>query len=478
FLGVMPMIRREGIFGVYQPSPAHGHRSQEAIHIVYPTPHQNTAIFILGTVFPIVTGVGCGVSSCILRQRGFRTASYVLEKVQFSCWVVTFWVGALIAVYSGLKFSAVLRAYILEAETKMNDVSEKGFGISNLRSESPARYLYIMLRITTYGACAVFALSGALCGLWAWKKDRILRMEDPFWPHVMAVTWTCASGLAFIVKLLLITVLSRLTKSGEYKLLNSLLPQASLPFDSTQHDIVPLQSPWQPEVASYIKTCYKPEGAGDDFESISSLAWRVHTPNRTTMANRDVIRGDIMSANYETSKSQMEPYARPIATSRARPILEAVTRPMSAAIQGWPDHPPGNDRLSNENLRTSSTSSSSFIPMPKQHMREYRSLRLQHRSVLHRMEELERRHQQEIQQPERLQRLRNLQQQINELDQHMRQLETFHTDFLLSQIHLQKTRRPGPAALSKNIRLRSNMMLLLQQVDFSLRIIQQQMDLH
>lgn len=178
---------------------------------------------------------------------------------------------------------------------------------------------------------------------------------------------------------------------------------------------------------------------------------------------------------HGTTLTQME--------QSARPRNRSVTRPLSASLLGWTHHPPRTDNTSDDCLRTLSflsglSSGEPLTPVPAQHVCEFRALRLQYRALLQNMQALELLHQRERQQhPERLQSLRELEQQVKELNQHMGQLKTFHTSFLLSQIQLQTTRRPGAAALSKNIRLRSNMMLLQQQVDFSIRVITQQMQL-
>ncbi|KAF9959309.1 hypothetical protein BGZ72_009886 [Mortierella alpina] len=459
------------MFGVYQPNTVNG-QLPEAIYVLYPTPHQNTALFVLGTVFPVVSGVGCGVSSGVLRQRGFGTASHILEIIQFSNWFVTFWVVALSAFYFGLKFSAVLKAYVLETEAKLGEVPEKGFGISNLRSESPARYLYIMLKLTTFGACGIFALAGSLCGLWAWDKDRILRSETPFWPHVMAVIWMCANGLSFIVKLLLIAFHSRLTTSGEYKLLNSLLPRTPVVSDTDQHVMVRLQSPWQP--ASCSNSLYTLESARADLDT-----WREYDQKTSVMTIQDiqwVEHDDMMSAATPGTTLTLTEHS-------ACPGFATVIGPISAAQQDRTRHFSGSGQPLDERLRTQSfrsrlSSSVPSAPMPAHRVPEFQSLCLQYRSVLKQMQELECLHQREEQHPPRLQRLRDLQQQVKELNQHMRQLETFHNHFLQSQIHLQKSRRPDAAAVSKDTRIRSNMVLLQQQVDFSLRIIKQEMEFY
>lgn len=109
--------------------------------------------------------------------------------------------------YYGLKYTFILRANIIIAETALK-APRAAFGIGNLKSRSPARFLFIQLQITGFGGCAVTALAGTLCMLWVLFKDNILSMSSDKWPHIMAVFWTCAIAVAFFVVMTLVAAQS------------------------------------------------------------------------------------------------------------------------------------------------------------------------------------------------------------------------------------------------------------------------------
>ncbi|KAF9573876.1 hypothetical protein EC968_007833 [Mortierella alpina] len=109
--------------------------------------------------------------------------------------------------YYGLKYTFILRANIIFAETELK-APQAAFGISNLKSRSPARYLFIMMLIIGYGGCATLLFAGLLTLLWAVWRDGILNMEYKAFPRFLACMWTCAMAVAMLTKMTLIAVQS------------------------------------------------------------------------------------------------------------------------------------------------------------------------------------------------------------------------------------------------------------------------------
>ncbi|KAG0366566.1 hypothetical protein BGX24_003639, partial [Mortierella sp. AD032] len=206
-LYAMPVTTREGIFAVYQPEVAFGATPLPPIHVLTPTTVQKNFILAMGAIYPTFLGAGLGIASGALHDKGYEEASKVLLYLQYSNWVLILWTMAIMFFYYGLKYTFILRANIIIAEAALK-APRAAFGIGNLKSRSPARFLFIQLQITGFGGCAVTVLAGSLCMIWVICRDRILGMQEDRWPHVMAVLWTCAIALAFFVVMTLIAAQS------------------------------------------------------------------------------------------------------------------------------------------------------------------------------------------------------------------------------------------------------------------------------
>ncbi|KAG0085463.1 hypothetical protein BGZ92_008964 [Podila epicladia] len=203
----MPVTTREGIFAVYQPEVVYGTRPLPAIHVLTPTTVQKNVMLAIGAIYPTVFGAGLGIASGVLHDHGMKEASRVLMLLQYSNWVLILWSMAVMFFYYGLKYTFILRANIIIAEAALK-APRAAFGIGNLKSRSPARFLFIQLQITGFGGCAVTVLAGTLCMIWVLFKDQILALESDVLPHVMAFLWTCAIALAFFVVFTLIAAQS------------------------------------------------------------------------------------------------------------------------------------------------------------------------------------------------------------------------------------------------------------------------------
>jgi len=206
-LYAMPVTTREGIFAVYQPEAVFGSRPMSPIHVLTPTTVQKNFILAMGAIYPTVFGAGLGIASGVLDQRGQHEIARILTLLQYSNWVLILYSMAVMFFYYGLKYTFILRANIIIAEAALK-APRAAFGIGNLKSRSPARFLFIQLQITGFGGCAVTVLAGTLCMLWVLFKDKILTTPNDLWPHIMAFFWTCAIALAFFVVMTLIAAQS------------------------------------------------------------------------------------------------------------------------------------------------------------------------------------------------------------------------------------------------------------------------------
>ncbi|KAI1298987.1 hypothetical protein EDD11_006582 [Mortierella claussenii] len=206
-LYAMPVTTREGIFAVYQPETLFESRSLPAIHVLTPTTSQKNALLAMGVIYPSLFAAGFGIASGVLRDRGHEHASRILGLCQYGNWALILYVMALMFFYYGLKYTFILRANIIIAEAALN-APRAAFGIGNLKSRSPARFLFVQLQITGFGGCAVTVLAGSLCLLWVLFQQQILDMKREEWPHTIAFFWTCAMAVAFFVVMALITAQS------------------------------------------------------------------------------------------------------------------------------------------------------------------------------------------------------------------------------------------------------------------------------
>lgn len=205
-LYAMPVTTKEGIFAVYQPEVVFGEQPLSPIHVLTPTTVHKNAFLVMGAVYPTIFGAGVGVASAATSQMaGYEHVSRVLLLIQYSNWVFMLWLMAIMFFYYGLKYTFILRANIILAEAALK-APRAAFGIGNLRSASPARFLFIQLQITGFGGSAVTLLAGTLCMIWVLYRDEILSMPGVVWPRTMAFFWTCAIAVAYFVIMALIAV--------------------------------------------------------------------------------------------------------------------------------------------------------------------------------------------------------------------------------------------------------------------------------
>ncbi|KAF9939047.1 hypothetical protein BGZ65_011648 [Modicella reniformis] len=215
-LYAMPVTTREGIFAVYQPETAVGSKPLSPIHVLTPTTIQKNVILIMGAVYPTLFGAGLGIASGAMHDQGNTEASRILMICQYANWVLIMYVMAVMLFYYGLKYKFILRANIIIAEAALK-TPRTAFGISNLKSRSPARFLFVQLKITGVGGGGATVLAGSLCLVWALFRIQILSMKGEGLPHIMAFFWTCAMAATFFIIMGLITTQTvRSRRRGSY----------------------------------------------------------------------------------------------------------------------------------------------------------------------------------------------------------------------------------------------------------------------
>lgn len=160
-------------------------------------------ILAMGALYPTVTGIGFGIISGVLYDRGNYDGSRIAMLLQYSNWVLIFWSLAIMFFYYGLKYTFILRANIIIAEAELN-APRSTFGIGNLTSRSPARFLFVQLQITGFGGSAVTIVGGGGCLAWVIAQQKILSMDNIAIPLTGAFFWTTAMTAAFFVLLALV----------------------------------------------------------------------------------------------------------------------------------------------------------------------------------------------------------------------------------------------------------------------------------
>ncbi|KAF8938103.1 hypothetical protein BGZ47_008734 [Haplosporangium gracile] len=202
-LYAMPVTTREGIFAVYQPETSASGKTLRPIHVMIPSNITKNIILAFGAFYPMMTGIGFGIISGVLYDRGNYDGSRIAMLLQYSNWVLIFWSLAVMFFYYGLKYTFILRANIIIAEAELN-APRSTFGISNLKSRSPARFLFVQLQITGFGGSAVTITGGGGCLAWVVAQRRILSMDSIAIPLTGAFFWTTAMTVAFFVLLALV----------------------------------------------------------------------------------------------------------------------------------------------------------------------------------------------------------------------------------------------------------------------------------
>ncbi|KAF9576957.1 hypothetical protein EC968_000082 [Mortierella alpina] len=201
----IPVTECEGMFAVYRSQKTDFSVPMKPIYLLYPTPKQRDAILIISLAIPIVFGIAPGVASAVLEEQGHLDTAQALCTLLNTVWGITELTWACIVLYYGLKFIFILRAHIMVTEARKN-LPLVAFGLADLKGASPARYLLIMLQISTGGAFIALLIGGLNGMIWAWLRGTLTKPENERWTHFIAVVWTCAIVQVYFSKLGLIAL--------------------------------------------------------------------------------------------------------------------------------------------------------------------------------------------------------------------------------------------------------------------------------
>ncbi|KAF9573883.1 hypothetical protein EC968_007841 [Mortierella alpina] len=201
---VIPVTEFDGKFAIYRTPATHGQLHSE-IRVFYPNHRQRNVFLVFGIVFPGLCCASFGIASGVLVDQGYTELAEILELVEYTNWTLVYWLVGSIILYYGVKFTLILRAHIITTEARRG-LPFAAFGIDNLKSRSPARYLFIVLQITTFAAGSVLLWSGSLNAYQTWDKKSILKSKDVRCYHFLVFMGSIPATLAYFVKLILITV--------------------------------------------------------------------------------------------------------------------------------------------------------------------------------------------------------------------------------------------------------------------------------
>ncbi|KAF9964406.1 hypothetical protein BGZ70_006503 [Mortierella alpina] len=204
-LYTIPITRREGYLAVYEPDRVEGCITHWPVSLIYPSTLQNNLFIINSPFVIIICGIGPSLLAALLYDRGEYEASKVWLTVSHMAWSGIIFVLVPLLMYYGIKFSRILKINIIIAETRLG-VPRSRFGISNLASMSPARYLFIVLQITVFGAFIFSMLAALMMVSYGLFKDQLLSANLGLFSHFYTFAWTSVLPFVMLVKLVLVHI--------------------------------------------------------------------------------------------------------------------------------------------------------------------------------------------------------------------------------------------------------------------------------
>ncbi|KAG9321349.1 hypothetical protein KVV02_001127 [Mortierella alpina] len=237
----MPVTTCEGVRATYQPDIHEDERSHRVIHVLYPTPWQRNMILAMSSMLTGVFTVGGGIVSGTLYDQGHYQLSAAIERIRYLLLSIVFGVLATFFMYYVIKHTAILRANILIAEAKLK-TNHRAFGLKDLRSASPARFLLIMMQCTGFGGFMILLVAATIALVWAVFSGMILQSESIILHHILAVVMSCGLGPCCLGKMALIHVQSvRNRKRGLHATQPHSLSHASQGSNRTQSRSGPIE---------------------------------------------------------------------------------------------------------------------------------------------------------------------------------------------------------------------------------------------
>lgn len=216
-LYIMPISNQEGWLAVYQSQKIEGRDSPRPIYVIQPSARQKNVLLFASIGLTTLCCIGPAVTAGLLYGLGHYRAARICLSVRYTGWAVIIFSLGLIMAYYGVKFVLILRANILIAEALLKAPRE-AFGIHDLTSKSPSRYLFIMLLITISGGF-FFAMGATILQvIFAVRREAILKSEDDGMANFIAFCWTCPLALAMLAKIALVGVQSYRNKMQQRSL--------------------------------------------------------------------------------------------------------------------------------------------------------------------------------------------------------------------------------------------------------------------
>ncbi|KAG9323624.1 hypothetical protein KVV02_000567, partial [Mortierella alpina] len=204
-LYTIPITKHVGRRAIWEPERTNACYSHDPIHFLYPGPFQNNLFLIMVPVAILTLGVGPAFASALLYDRGDYETSRVWLTVHHANWSVMFAAMGVLFLSSGSKFIRILRINIIIAETRLGKPRTR-FGVNDLISNSPARYLYVMQQITIFGGFSAMVLASLFLSSYVIFRDTLLETKLGLFNHGYAIAWTCSVPVIALVKVLLLHV--------------------------------------------------------------------------------------------------------------------------------------------------------------------------------------------------------------------------------------------------------------------------------
>ncbi|KAF9927551.1 hypothetical protein BGZ67_007438 [Mortierella alpina] len=217
-LYTIPVTRLSGNIAIYEPERTVGHGAHKSIRIIHPRPLLNTIFLFAAPTITFILGVVPALISAYLYDIGDYKSSKVWLEVRHWDWSVLFVTMSVMDIYYGIKFTRILKINILIAES-IQGTPCTPFGLSNVRSKSPARFLLITHRIFLVGLISlgtVFAIAQTASIVF---RDTLAKAGISLYTHFCTVMWTCTLPVATLIFLMMVHV--QLLRNKRFRLLSN-----------------------------------------------------------------------------------------------------------------------------------------------------------------------------------------------------------------------------------------------------------------
>ncbi|KAG9323925.1 hypothetical protein KVV02_004342 [Mortierella alpina] len=393
---------------------------------------QKTQFFVFGSIYPIIFGVGCGVTSGVLNERAFYSASHTLHIIQNVGLALLYFFISSYTFYYGFKYAAILTHSNRSIMNETRTVA-LGFGLFAVEWKATSRHLIIMWQITAYGGGVAFFMAGLVTCLWAWNKEAILSAKDVRGTRAIEALWMCGTASTFFVKMCIIAIHPYLTANLE--------PQQLL------HD-APLRS------ESYDLSEYHISNVNSLLEHSAALD---HSPE-ATVADRTVYT--CYSASHPGLSKDVAP-----ASSKGTDVHgETGGRRKVSVEEGYN---PATNSSSGDSITTIGPSRVSLDPA--QHASELQAILMRYQSALRQIQWLQILHHQERQPRNKREQFEDLQKRMLEIKLQVHRAQVLFQDYQQSQTQVQTGNTLGLIGSMRDHCLHNDLLALQHQVKSSLQ---------